>query len=198
MRYEDTPPTLRVKRKSEEIGPDSAALSPLIGQMCTATVASMRATIRGLKDRDTAALVQAAKNGQIVEELFFQENQSISGQSTERELLNLSRGLSEAANLAVSARVADNKDMDDILEQLLPYLESILDDVTPSPIRRFMPATSAPPSRKKLPMMKEMVIEAMARSNATETIRSGISLFRLIEIIDATIPVAIKIGASLS
>ena len=61
-----------------------------------------------------------------------------------------------------------------------------------------MPSTSAPPSRKKLPAMKEAVIEAMARTNDPETIRSGISLFRLIEIIDATIPVAIRIGAALS
>ena len=198
MRYDDTPPTLRVKRKNGEGGPDPVGLSPLISQMCTATIASMRATVRGLKDRDTAALVQAARNGQIVEELFFQENESISGQSTERQLLNLSKWLSEAATLAVNARISESKDMDDILAQLLPYLESIMDDITPSPIRRFMPATSAPPSRKKLPTMKEAVIEAMARSNDPETIRSGISLFRLIEIIDATIPVAIRIGAALS
>lgn len=198
MRYDDTLPTLRFKRRNGEGDSDPKGFSPLIGQMCTATVASMRATLRGLKVRDTAALVQAAKNGQIVEELFFQENHSISGQSMERELLNLSRGFSEAASLAVSARLAASQEMDDILEQLIPYLESILDDVTPSPIRRFMPAASAPPSRKRLPMLKESVIDAMARSCDPEAMRSGIALFRLIEIIDSTIPAAIRIGASLS
>lgn len=198
MRHDEDLPTLRVTKKTVNNVPgQTARSSSLIDQMCTATVASMRGTMRGLIGRDTSALLQAARNGLIVEELFFQENQSISEQSTERDLLNLSKALSEIANLAVKARLAENQEMDGILEGLLPYMESILEDVTPSPIRRFMPGKT-PPSRRKLPAMKDMVVDAMAQSYDPETIKSGISLFRLIEEIDKIIPIAIKIGASLS
>ncbi|SMG49052.1 hypothetical protein [Dethiosulfovibrio salsuginis] len=198
MRYEDSLPRLKVKRKECSSSSNTPKMSPLINQMCTATVASLRGTMRGLKEGDTSALAQAARNGHIVEELFFQENESISDQPIERELLNLSKSLSEAANLAVLVNCGQDERMNGILEQLLPYIESILEDITPSPVRRFMPGTSVPPSRKKLPLMREGTLEAMAKSSDTEVIKSGIALFRLIEIVDQTIPVAIRIGATLS
>lgn len=197
MRYEDNLPKLKVKKKESSSNPNTPKMSPLIDQMCTATVASLRGTMRGLREGDTSALAQAARNGHIVEELFFQENQSISDQSIERELLNLSKSLSEAANLAVLVNCGQDVQMKHILGQLLPYIESILEDITPSPVRRFMPAAT-PPSRKKLPSMKDGTVEAMAKSSDPEAIKSGIALFRLIEIVEWTIPVAIKIGATLS
>ncbi len=198
MRYDDSPPTVSVRKKETTAPRTEPDNSPLLSQMSTAVVASLRGTVRGFKEKDTATLAQAARNGQIVEELFFQSTQGNQENSSERRLLTLARELSELAKSAAEARQGANEEMEEILDQMSPYLESILDDLTPSPIRRFMPSSTAPPSRKKLTGLKDRAVLAITECDDPGTTLSGIRLFRMIEIVENAIPLAIQIGAALS
>lgn len=196
MIRDDPPPSVRIRKKEPSQPGHDPGESAVLSQMGTAVVASLRGTVRGFRERDAAALAQAARNGRIVEELFFQSAQGILEDSPERRMLKLAGKLSELAESASQARQGADEEMDRILDQIWPYLESILEDLTPSPARRFMPSP-APPPRKKLTDLKERTVAAMAKCGSPEAILSGIRLFRVIEIVEDAIPSAVQIGAVL-
>lgn len=198
MKYEDKLPTVRVKKKDCAGQETFRSDSSLMSQMSTATIAAVRSALRGMREDDGAALTQAARNGHIVEELFLQENDLSQADSPEKSLLQLAKKMSEAAELAAEANKTGNGEMKAIMEKLPPYIETVLDDLAPSPARCYLPSSGPTVSRKKLPSIKDEVVNAMARTSDPQTIRSGISMFRLIENLEEAIPLAIKVGASLS
>ncbi|MEA3285004.1 MAG: hypothetical protein U9Q00_08570 [Synergistota bacterium] len=199
MRYEDSPPTVRGRKKGNSCSTKEPPNldSALISQMSTATIAAVRSALRGLTDGDGAALAQAARNGHIVEELFMQENDLSQMESPERDLLNLAKRLSDVASLAVEADRRDDV-VRSAMEELPLYIETILDDLAPSPARCYLPSSGARASRKRLSCIKDELVNSMAKTSDPEAIRSGISIFKLIEHLEEAMPLAIKIGTALS
>ncbi|MCF4114083.1 MULTISPECIES: hypothetical protein [Dethiosulfovibrio] len=199
MRYEDTPPAVRVRKKESSCSAKEPPRldSSLISQMSTATIAAVRSALRGLTDGDGAALAQAARNGHIVEELFMQENDLSQMESPERDLLDLAKRLSDVASLAVEASREDDV-MKSVMDELPLYIETILDDLAPSPARCYLPSSGVRASRKRLSCIKEELVNSMARTSDPKTIRSGISIFKLIEHLEEAMPLAIKVGSALS
>lgn len=196
MTRDDLPPKVKIRKKEAEAQKTGPEAFSILSQMERAILASLRGALRGLREKDTAALAQAAKNGRIVEELYFQTEKAQEN-SPERRILDLARELSRLAEDGSKARQGANQEMDSILDQLTPYLESILQDLTPSKTRRFMPG-EAPPSRRKLQELKDRTIEAVTRSSDQDSVLSGISLYRMIETIQQVSPLAVRIGADLT
>ncbi len=194
MGYEDPPrSSVRIIKKEPPHSKDSLcdrSDHSLFSQMSAATTATVQAILRGLQNRDAAALVQATKNGRIVQELFEQENPPLRRNESEEEIRHLADNLQEIASLAASALQNDDQQLQIVLESLPSYVETILDDITASPTRLFFLASKERPSRKKLPELQNEVILAMAASSSPETIRAGMALVSLLERLKSALPKA--------
>ncbi len=162
----------------------------LFSQMSAATTATAQAVLRGLQNQDAATLVQATKNGHIVQELFEQDRPPLCRDTLEDELRSLAQDLQEIASLAVTTLQNDDQRLQSVLEGIPGYVETVLDDLTSSPTRLFFLASKERPSRKKLPELQNEVILAMAASSSPETIRAGMALVSLLERLKSALPKA--------
>ncbi len=194
MRYEDSPrSSVRIIKKEPPSTRDSLcdhSNHSLFSQMSAATTATAQAVLRGLQNRDAATLVQATKNGRIVQELFEQEHPPLRRDNPEGELRSLAEDLQEIASLAVLALQNNDQHLQDVLNHLPGYIEAILDDLTSSPTRLFFLASKERPSRKKLLELQNDVVMALTASSNPDVIRAGIALMPLLQRLEAAMPIA--------